>query len=154
MRGEKKRHGIWEEDGMERYGKPSRGSCRGVGASLVVRHASEISLLARAGDDGVRHFGGRAGGHRHLGHIGVSAKASGALGRYRQRDKRFIGDWTCSGQATVEYVVVLAGLLCVIAGLGALLDAFDSGLVVRHALAAASHHAWQGSGWLLDALAF
>ena len=35
---------------------------------------------------------------------------------------------------------MLAGLLCVVIGLGALSNAFSDGLFVRHALASASHH--------------
>lgn len=54
----------------------------------------------------------------------------------------------------VEYVAVLFGILCVVAGLGALQSAFGSGLVTEHALAAASHHVQGGLGGLLDALAY
>lgn len=59
-----------------------------------------------------------------------------------------------AGQATVEYAVVLAGLLCVVAGLAALQDAFGSGLVTEHALAAASHHVEGSVGGLLDVFAY
>ena len=45
-----------------------------------------------------------------------------------------------SGQGTVEYAIVLAGLLCVVVGLGALSNALSDGLFVQHALVSASHH--------------
>lgn len=40
----------------------------------------------------------------------------------------------------MEYAIVLAGLLCVAVGLGALSNALSDGLFVQHALASASHH--------------
>lgn len=40
----------------------------------------------------------------------------------------------------MEFAVVTAGLLALIAGLAALWHGLESGLVVQHALAAASHH--------------
>ena len=44
------------------------------------------------------------------------------------------------GQGTVEYAVVLAGVLCAIMALGMLAKAMGEGLFVEHALMSASHH--------------
>ena len=45
-----------------------------------------------------------------------------------------------SGQGTLEYALVMFGFLSIIAGLGALWNMLDGGLLVSHALASASHH--------------
>lgn len=45
-----------------------------------------------------------------------------------------------SGQSSVEYAVVFAAFLALVLGLGSLVNLFDSGLVVKHALMSASHH--------------
>lgn len=45
-----------------------------------------------------------------------------------------------AGQGTVEYAVILFAFLSVVVGLGAMWHAFDSGLLVEHALQSASHH--------------
>lgn len=45
-----------------------------------------------------------------------------------------------AGQGTVEYAVILFAFLAMVAGLGAMWHAFDSGLLVEHALQSASHH--------------
>lgn len=59
------------------------------------------------------------------------------------------------GQSTVEFAVVCAALICVGAGLAALLHLFDKGLVVQHALASASHHLASGdAGAWGDILAY
>ena len=44
------------------------------------------------------------------------------------------------GQGTVEYAVVLAGVLCMVVALGVLAKAMGEGLFVEHALMSASHH--------------
>ena len=44
------------------------------------------------------------------------------------------------GQGTVEYALVLAALLVIVLGLGALAHLFMDGSVANHALASASHH--------------
>ena len=46
----------------------------------------------------------------------------------------------CSGQSTVEFAVIAAGLSVVIAGLAALWHAAGDGLFIQHALTVASHH--------------
>lgn len=45
-----------------------------------------------------------------------------------------------SGQGTVEFALVAAAFLVISLGLAALWGAFDGGLLVQHALQAASHH--------------
>lgn len=147
--------------------KASRKSCCGGGEGLpasgerpliakargvLLRLKVEACLLAWAGDDGICHFGGRVGGDSHIGHFGFSPKAARVVGRDSERHQCFVSD--DAGQATVEYAVVLAGLLCVVAGLAALQDAFGSGLVTEHALAAASHHVEGSVGGLLDVFAY
>ena len=60
-----------------------------------------------------------------------------------------------TGQATVEYVVVLAALLAVVVGLGALSGLVRDGVVVAQALFSASHHvAGEAVGMVLDVFAF
>lgn len=49
-----------------------------------------------------------------------------------------------AGQATVEYALVLAAFMCVLAGLAALVHVFDSGKLLAHVLASASHHVGSG----------
>ncbi len=54
---------------------------------------------------------------------------------------RFLGRLSsASGQGTVEYALVMAALLSIVIGLGALWRVFDAGILVEHALASASHH--------------
>lgn len=45
-----------------------------------------------------------------------------------------------AGQGTVEYAIVMFAFLSLVAGLGAMWHAFDTGLLVEHALQSASHH--------------
>ena len=45
-----------------------------------------------------------------------------------------------AGQSKVEYVVVLAALLAVVVGLGALVHLFSDGTIANHAVFSASHH--------------
>ena len=45
-----------------------------------------------------------------------------------------------AGQSTVGYVVVLAALLAVVVGLGALVHLFSDGTIANHAVFSASHH--------------
>ena len=44
------------------------------------------------------------------------------------------GQWRCSGQGTVEYAVVLAAVLAMVVGFGALWHFFDMGAPILHAL--------------------
>lgn len=53
---------------------------------------------------------------------------------------RRYGRWRHSGQGTVEYAVVLAAVIALVAGFGALWHFFDAGTPVAHALQSASHH--------------
>lgn len=59
------------------------------------------------------------------------------------------------GQGTVEYAVVLAGVMCVILGLAALWRLVDMGALVEHALMSASHHLQMtAAGSIADVFAF
>lgn len=59
------------------------------------------------------------------------------------------------GQGTVEYAVVLAGVLCAIMALGVLAKAMGEGLFVEHALMSASHHLQLAAlGSVADVFAF
>ena len=55
-----------------------------------------------------------------------------------------------SGQGTVEFAVVMAGLLAIIIGLGALWHLWDTGIVVSHALRSGSHVINGALGWIAD----
>ena len=44
------------------------------------------------------------------------------------------------GQSTVEFAVVTAGFMALLAALAVIWHALDSGLVIDHVLAIASHH--------------
>lgn len=48
--------------------------------------------------------------------------------------------WLRSGQGTVEYAVVLAAVIAMVVGFGALWHFFDAGTPIAHALQSASHH--------------
>lgn len=113
---------------------------------------SQNSVFSGSGDDGVCNPRRRFGRHSHLGHIRIPPTSPGALDGYRGRHKQLVGD-QC-GQATVEYVVLLAGFACVAWGLGALWRVLESGLVVDHALLAASHQVQTTAMGLVDAFVF
>ncbi|TGY74159.1 hypothetical protein E5332_03430 [Enterorhabdus sp. NM05_H27] len=59
-----------------------------------------------------------------------------------------------TGQGTVEYAVVTAGVVCVIVALGALWRILSAGIVVNHALMAASHHLEGALGWAFDIFSY
>ena len=48
--------------------------------------------------------------------------------------------WRVRGQSTVEFAVVMAGFMSLTVALATLWHAFDSGLILNHVLAVASHH--------------
>lgn len=48
--------------------------------------------------------------------------------------------WQVRGQSTVEFAVVMAGFMSLTVALATLWHAFDSGLILNHVLAVASHH--------------
>ena len=58
------------------------------------------------------------------------------------------------GQSTVEYAVVTVAFLAVVMGLGLLADLLRDGVLVRHAMAAASHAAGASFGGVIDVLCF
>lgn len=59
-----------------------------------------------------------------------------------------------SGQSTVEYAVILGAFLVVLAGLGALLQVMDAGVLVDHTLSAASHHMQASAAGVVDVFAY
>ena len=54
----------------------------------------------------------------------------------------------------MEYAVVMAAMLCVIAAIGMLGNAIDGGLFVRHAIASASHCLQDSLGGVIDVFCF
>lgn len=58
------------------------------------------------------------------------------------------------GQSTVEFAIILAALLCIAVGLGALWHVMRDGLFVSHAVSSASHNLTGGTGAWLDVLAY
>ena len=60
-----------------------------------------------------------------------------------------------TGQATVEYALVLAAFMFVLVGLAALVHLFDGGTMLAHVLSSASHHMGSGdAGAWGDVLAY
>lgn len=60
----------------------------------------------------------------------------------------------CSGQSTVEFAVVTAALLCVVIALGAMGRMAGQGVLVEHAVAAASHHVAGSIAAVADVFAY
>lgn len=139
---------------MEAKGCGSAGCCRGKrdAGEPVVCLEGKACLPEGAGHHRVRHLGRRAGCHRHIGHIGVQTPASGALGCHSHRYQQLVRD--DSGQSTVEYAVLLFGVLSVVLALATFSNLATSGLVVEHALSAASHHLGSSVSGLVDAFMF
>ena len=54
----------------------------------------------------------------------------------------------------MEYAVVMAAMLCVIAVLGMLGNAVDAGLFVQHAIASASHSLQNSLGGAIDVFCY
>lgn len=59
-----------------------------------------------------------------------------------------------SGQSTVEFALVTAALLCVVIGLSAFWRLAGQGVLVEHAVAAASHHVAGAASAVADVFAF
>lgn len=81
------------------------------------------------------------------------------LGRGRREDayfRRVLRGCTLDerGQSTVEYAVIMAAMLCVIAALGMLGNAVDGGMFVQHAVAAASHNLQGMLGGVADVFSY
>ena len=141
-----------------------KGSCRGRTACnrRMVRDEVEARLRKGAGHDRVRDSRRCARRHRDSRHNLVPPENPGALGCDRKRYQRVVTNPRAKDalalladkmrselehvsfneprQGTVEYAVVLTGVLCAVMGLGALAKAMGEGLFVEHALMSASHH--------------
>ncbi|MCI8424174.1 MAG: hypothetical protein HFJ72_00710 [Adlercreutzia sp.] len=74
------------------------------------------------------------------------------MGRHRCGHQQPLGDER--GQGTVEYALVTAAFICIVAAGAALWRALSSGLFVEKGLLAASHHVQGAAGWLADVLSF
>lgn len=60
---------------------------------------------------------------------------------HRRRNKRVVDALKDKrGQATVEFAIIMSGFLAITIALGALWHLLNSGLIINHALAVASHH--------------
>lgn len=143
--------GVWH-GASEEYVRSSDGGVGQGGRGTREPYAGEGFVRQGSRHNRVRHFGRRFGRHSHSGHFGISAPLTGALDGYRRRHQQLVRD-QC-GQATVEYVVLLAGFACVVWGLGSLWRLFESGLVVDQALLAASHQVRTTAMGLVDAFVF
>ena len=120
----------------------------------------------RSGNNGIRHRGGRSGGHCHVGYHANRSEGAESVGRHSDGHKRSVtddlADWpdpplrrgsfsvlrrktfgylrSEAGQSTVEYAVVLFAVLGMLVGLGVLGNFLQDGGLVQHALQSASHH--------------
>lgn len=106
-------------------------------ACVVRKSAGEIEVYERSGYNGVRHFGWCFSRNCHRGHHRFQAEASRVVDRHFRWNQQLVG---ASGQSSVEFALVAAGLLVVILAFGLLFQKLESGLFVQHALASASHH--------------
>lgn len=68
--------------------------------------------------------------------------------RHSRGHKQLIAD--DSGQASVEYALVVAALLAVVVAVGALADVLERGVFVEHALNSAAYHVTASVGWISD----
>ena len=148
------------EEGGHRLDREAR---LGIRDDALVLRQDEDDMQEGSRNDGVRHSGWRAGGDSYRCHYRVPAEDSGTVGCDCDGNQQFVGGavGTCalgsrgvrlrspclarrltseSGQGTLEYALVMFGFLSIVAGLGALWNMLDGGLLVSHALASASHH--------------
>lgn len=103
--------------------------------------AGHVEIGARARHNRVRHTRWDPRGYCHRCHNAFPTEASRIMGCHCRRDKWSLRSRRRSlGQSTVEFAVVTAGLLALVIALGVLWRALDQGLLVEHALSAASHH--------------
>lgn len=78
------------------------------------------------------------GTFKHCKSVGTLQKQKSAPGS-KSKAPWFSRLSSCSGQSTVEYLIVGVALLTIIAGLGALSGRLQEGLFVEHAADSASH---------------
>ena len=98
--------------------------------------------------------------HRNKQFIGLKSRMVARLSHgtpwFRGRSVRGDGRLRLgeAGQATVEYAIVVTALLCMVMGLGALLQALQSGLFVEHTVASASHALVTVFGGMADVFSY
>lgn len=103
--------------------------------------SNNAPLRARSRHDRICHSCWRVSGYCNHRNNALPTKTSRTLECNCRRNKRPLAtDVSRTGQSTVEFVIVTAGLICVVVALGALWHSVNSGLLVEHALSAASHH--------------
>lgn len=131
--------------------------------SPLLQISSQTCLYEGAGNNRVCHFSRRACCNRNRCNNRLPSQAPGALecdsrwylialmGRYLLYLDRIHGT---SGQSSVEYAIILAAFLVVIAACGLLMNALTDGLFIEHAISAASHNAQVLFGGAADVFSF
>ncbi len=134
----------------------------------------KTNLPTRPRNNRIRHFGGSFGCYSNTCDNGLQAKNSGAVGRHhiwhpitlktylrRGKDadawfkKALMGKLDEGrGQSTVEYALISAAFIAIVIGLGALSDLFSGGVVVDHAISAASHGIQNLVGGAVDVFSY
>lgn len=74
------------------------------------------------------------------------------MGGHLERHKQLVAG--TAGQSTVEYAVVLGALVCIVVALGALSSAVSDGVLVQHAITAASHNVEGSAGGAVDVFCY
>lgn len=128
----------------------------------------------RSRDDRICHFGRRLSGHRHTRNNHIQAENSRALECHNYRDTRSLkaffkrgkeadmwfkkalmgklkGD---CGQSSVEYALISAAFIAIVVGLGLFSNLLSDGVVVSHAINAASHGVKEIVGGAADVFSF
>lgn len=148
-RGKQERSLLHERQDERKSGRNSHRKARFKCCHIALASRQGEGLMRKgAGNHGIRHPCGGSRCHRDTGNNGFQAEDSGAVGCNRVGNQQSVGKGASSllrltsecGQGTVEYALIMAGLLSIIVGMGALLRLVDGGLLVEHALMSASHH--------------
>lgn len=116
----------------------------------------------------------RISGYSHSGHHDIQAENPRALECHNNRNSRSLISFFRRGkeadvwfkkalmgklneglgQSTVEYALLSAAFLAIVLGLGALSDLLGDGVVVSHAISAASHGVQNSIGGAIDVFSF
>ncbi len=137
-----------------------------VGVEDHLSESSSAGVLARRRrslpGQGPFHESAYTSSSQRASEAGCADRAEISAGIKRQRMyrlKELIGGCcdsllTEKGQSTVEFAVVFAALLCVVIGMGLLMNAISDGMFVQHAIAAASHNAGVFPGGASDVFCY